>query len=191
MINKFAKFIRILTIPPIMVFILFVVLFIFKRNIFNTATDLIISILCFVIIPAVAYPLQKLIKKSTDNAREVQRNLAFILSFLGYLFAIIYGLIANISRELALIYYGYFISVLALIFANKILKLRASGHACSIMGTLIYFIYFMGWKFIFPCLALLFFVYWSSIKIKRHTFHELISGCIVALVSFFLVFSTM
>lgn len=184
--NKIAKAIRVATVPPIMVLLLFVILFIFRRNIFNNLFDLTLSILCFSIIPSVAYPLQKLISKNQNTAREVQRNLAFVFSFSGYLLAVLYGFFAHISRELSLIYHGYFISVLILILSNTLLKIRASGHGCSITGTLIYLIYFMGCKFILPCTILLFLVYWSSMKLKRHTFYELTSGCVIALLSFFL-----
>lgn len=184
--EKFAKFVRVVTIPPIMVLSLFMILFIFKRNIFNNVLDLIISLVCFVLIPVIAYPLQKLFSKSKINAREIQRNLAFILSFLGYLFAVIYGFIIHISRELSAIYYGYFISVLILIFSNKVLNLRASGHACSITGTLLYLIYFTGWPAILPCILLCFLIYWASINLKRHTHKELFLGCITAFISFVL-----
>lgn len=184
--NKIAKTIRVATVPPIMVLLLFVVLFVFRRNIFNNVFDLILSILCFSVIPTLAYPLQKLISKNQNTARKVQRNLAFVFSFSGYLLAVLYGFFAHISRELSLIYHGYFISVLILILSNTLLKIKASGHGCSITGTLIYLIYFMGYEFILPCAILLFLVYWSSIKLKRHTFYELTSGCIIALISFFL-----
>ena len=184
--EKFAKIIRSITVPPLLVLLLLLILFFSKDTVFTNITELILSIFFLVLLPVAAYPLASIIPKYKDNVREGQRHLAFILSLAGYTLAVIYGFFAHINKGLLLIYLTYFISVIILTVFNKIIKIRASGHACSIMGPLILTVYFIGWKCVLPCIILFALIIWSSLILKRHTMKELIFGSSSAVISFVL-----
>lgn len=184
--EKFAKIIRTITVPPVLVFLLLILLFFTKDTLFRNVTELLLSIGFLMLVPAAAYPLAALIPKYKEKERESQRNLAFILSLVGYIAAVVYGLAAHVSQNLLLIYLSYFISIVTLTFFNKVIKLRASGHACSIAGPLILMVYFLGWKCVLPCAVLFALIIWASLTLKRHTPKELITGSTAATAAFFI-----
>ena len=182
--DNFAKIIRVITVPPVLVLLLLIILFASKDTIFTDVTELIVSILFLMLLPVAAYPLALVIPKYKEKGREGQRKLAFILSLVGYISALVYGLVAHVSQGLLLIFVTYVISVAILIVLNKIIMIRASGHACSITGPLILMVYFIGWKCVLPCVALFALIIWASLSLKRHTRKELITGSCSAVIAF-------
>ena len=66
-----------------------------------------------------------------------------------------------------------------------LLKINTSAHACSFIGPVVFLSYSISIWFLLA-LPLLYFVIWSSLKLKRHTLFELISGCLIPVVSFLL-----
>jgi len=185
MTKKIAKLIRTITVPPVMVSIFLLVLFAARSDIFKSPVlDLSLSILFLALIPVAAYPLQPLIPKYKDKGREGQRNLAFMFTAVGYTGVILYGIFAVVSKDLLLIYFSYFLSILALLLSNKIIKFRSSGHMCSIVGPLVFSVYFIGWVAIIPCCALFVIICWSSLYLKRHTIFEVIGGTACSAVAF-------
>lgn len=182
MLKKLAKLIRGISIPPIVVSILVLILILT-----NTITNKIDGLLIFIFlgfIPLLAYPLALIIKPIRAKKREGQRNMAFFLSMIGYTAGLIYSLVANIEHSLQVLYLTYFISVIVLIFINKILKIRASGHLTSITGPLVALVYFIGWQALIPCLFFYALVFWSSLYLKRHTKQEMILGTLIVISSF-------
>jgi len=115
------------------------------------------------------------------EVREEQRNLAFILTFAGYLTALIFSVAGNCGRQLQYIIISYFISMSLLVFFNKVLHVRASGHACSVTGTLYFLSFFLGAAAIIPCVCIAAAVVWSSLRLKRHTIQEIFWGSAVCL----------
>ena len=184
--EKIAKVIRGITIPPLLVCILILVLSYTNAAIFVHSTDRWMCILFLAIIPVLAYPLQPLLPSIKEKGREGQRTLAFILSLIGYLGGVIYGYATAASSQLQLVFNTYLLSVILLTIYNKLLKLRASGHACSITGPFVFSIYFIGWYAIIPCVIVAACVVWSSLLLKRHTVKDLTTGCLICIVSFFL-----
>jgi len=167
-----------------MVLLLLIILFFSKGTIYKNVAELFLSILFLMLIPILAYPLSSVVQKYKAKGRDGQRYLAFLLSLIGYTSAIIYGLISHVSKGLMLIYMTYFFSIVILTVFNKVIHLRASGHACSIAGPLIALIYFIGWKSILPCVVLFAFIIWSSLSLKRHTLKEMVTGSLSAMISF-------
>lgn len=182
--EKIAKVIRVVTVPPVLVLLLLVILFFTKEAIFSGVVQLLLSILFLMLIPVAAYPLALAIPQYKAKGRDGERTLAFILSIAGYTMAVIYGIAAQVSRGLLFIYLTYFISVAVLTVFNKVIKLRASGHACSITGPLILTVYFIGWNCLLPCAVLFVLIIWASLAIKRHTPKELIAGSSAAALAF-------
>ncbi len=182
--EKLAKIIRAITVPPLLVFLLLIILFFSKNAIFKDICELAVSIMFLALIPAAAYPLASVIPKYKDKKRDGQRDLAFKLSLVGYTAAVIYGVAVHVSRGLLIIYLSYFISAVLLTVFNKIIKLRVSGHACSITGPLILAVYFIGWKCAIWCSTLFALIFWASLTLKRHTPKELIIGSTSAVIAF-------
>lgn len=179
-----AKIIRTITVPPVQVTALLLLLFFLRREIFLTPLHLLFALLFLMVIPVLAYPLSVLLPRVRATGREGQRKLAFVMSLAGYTGGVIYGLAASVDSQLMLIFWTYFISVAVLIFFNRLLKRRASGHACSITGPLIAAVYFIGWPTLIPCILLFAAIIWSSLCLKRHTVSELVWGGFSAAIAF-------
>lgn len=186
--NNFAKIIRIISVPPIMVTFLLVILNTARPDIFRNNVEVLISIILLGIVPVLAYPFQFLSSSLEDKGRIMQRKLAFIFSLIGYATALLWAILVHTSKELLMICSTYFISVVILIFFNKVLKKRASGHACSITGPLVFLIYLVDWKLIFPCIIIAMLIFWSSLYLQRHTKTDLFYGVLSSLLAFALSF---
>ncbi len=175
--EKIAEVILIITVPLVMVLLLLIILFFWQDTIFTGLIELHISIVLLMLVPLAVYPLASVIPMYKDKEREGQRDVAFILSLVGYIAAIVYGFIGNVTRGLLLIYLSYFFSAVILVVFNKSIMLRASGHACSIIGPMILMVYFIGWRCVFPCVILFTLITWATLK-------EIIIGCGSATIAF-------
>lgn len=178
--NVLAKGIRVLTVPPILITGMLVTLTVCLDNFCSSMTQMILAVLLLGLVPVLAYPMQRLLP-SKGEVREEQRNLAFILTFVGYLTALIFSIMGNYGRQLQYIIISYFISMSLLVFFNKVLHVRASGHACSVTGTLYFLSFFLGAGAIIPCVCIAIAVVWSSLHLKRHTIQEIFWGSAVCL----------
>jgi hypothetical protein len=181
-----AFVVRAITVPPILVSALLILLYLFKAGVFASLAELALSLAFLVLIPLAAYPISAVVPGLKKKGREGQRNLALALSLVGYAGAVVYGVVTQVSSSLFLIYVTYFLSVILLLLFNKVLGIRASGHACGIMGPLVFLVYFIGPYGIIACVALAALVIWSSLYLKRHTPGELIWGAASALLAFVL-----
>lgn len=179
-----AKIIRTVTVPPVMVLIMLVILWFRNNELFFHLSDAVAAVCGLVILPVLAYPLQRFSPKYKDAGREGQRRLAFIFSLLGYSICFVYGLIADVHIELRIIFITYFLSVVLLIICNNLLHIKASGHACSITGPLVFLAYFLGVRAVLPCVLLFSLICWSSLALKRHSKQELFFGTLVCVIAF-------
>ena len=143
--EKGVKLIRILTIPPVMVTVLFLILYYNKRELFSGASELAVMIVLLGLFPVLAYPIQSIIPKWRNGGRECQRKLAFIMSIIGYTAAFAWFFFYKAGQEILLICSTYFLSVVILAVCN-LLHFKASGHACSVTGPFVLLLYFMGRK---------------------------------------------
>ncbi|MDO4731326.1 MAG: hypothetical protein Q4B14_04275 [Clostridia bacterium] len=184
-ISNIAMGIRYLTIPPIMVSTLLSYLFLGKRELFNSATDFIMSIFFLAAFPILAYAVHFLVPVFKAKGRDLQRKMAFIFTGIGYVLATGYGFLAGCTDGLKIL----FVSLLIIysININKVIKVKASGHSCGISGLLIFCAYFGGLYTIIFNMILYMLTLWASVRTKRHTKKEFILGSIICLVSFSVV----
>lgn len=182
--TKIAKIIRIITVPPIMILGLIIILSSLRTDIFQNKAQIIISILFLGILPILAYPLQPIVPKFKDKGREGQRELAFILNIVGYILAVIIGYFMRVDSNLQFIYNTYLISVILLTILNKGFHIRASGHACSATGPLLFLVYFIGFKAIIPCIIVGCGTIWASLTLKRHTKIDIAMGTLTCILAF-------
>ena len=188
--RKFAKAIRVLTIPPFMVAALLTVLFFFD-DVFPSGGDFWLALAFLAVVPVLAYPFQKLFPRLAAKGRSMQRKLAFIFSFLGYGAAVATSILRDAVPNLLYISVVYLISVVTLTVFNCLTPWHASGHACSIAGPILLICLFIGWYAI-PVGTLIFAAsFWASVYMKRHTVREFLLGALCAgiagLVTYFLV----
>lgn len=174
--QKLAKLIRILTVPPIMVILLIAMLWAHCRTMFSTALDACFAVFFLGVTPLFAYPLQKWIPGYKARGREGQRELAFLFNIIGYIAAWGYGLISKASPELQLIFNAYLMSVLLLFAINKCFKTRASGHACSVIAPACFACYFGVYPFALFYLVLAAASMWASVYLKRHKPSDILWG---------------
>ncbi|MCI8590355.1 MAG: hypothetical protein HFE77_06580 [Clostridiales bacterium] len=182
--EKCAKIIRIISIPPILVSALLGFLFVQSTGVVHHAAELCLSILFLAIIPALAYPLQKVFPAYRHKGRAGQRNLAFLFTIAGYSAGLIYAVIYQVSRGLFEIYLAYFLSCAALLFVNKVMHKKASGHAAGIVGPLLFLIRFIGPWMIPVTMIIYVLIFWSSVTLKRHTPGEFVFGTLLSIAAF-------
>lgn len=182
--RKFALAIRVLTVPPVMVAALLAVSWAARRDLFSGVGELLLAGLFLIVLPLLAYPLQPLIPRLRAAGRQGQRTFAFVTAFIGYAAAVIYGIVSRVSSGLMVIYAAYFASYLLLLLMNYV-GLKASGHACGLVGPMILAVYTLGnFWYVLPCAALGALVVWSSLTLGRHTPRELILGAAASVAGF-------
>jgi hypothetical protein len=173
--NKLAYIIRIITVAPIMALVMLLVLFICAPLVFGGTVHFILTVLFLTVFPLLAYPLQPLIKKYRDKGREGQRTLAMIFAVAGYILGFLFAVFLNAPKGVLTVYFSYMLSGLLVAVANKLVRYKASGHACGVAGPFILLVYFgqaVGYLGI-PVLGL---VFLASLYMKRHTLGQLLVG---------------
>lgn len=189
--NVMAKIIRIATIPPIMAIALFSALY-FHGGVFENIFQYFAAVFCLAILPVLAYPLQKFIPPfKYDEKRNGQRNLALIMSNIGYFLSIVYSIVFKVSTALLAVFLTYLVSGILLLVVNKLFKIKASGHACAIMGPMTALSYLIGYQYFALGLVLLALMIWSSLKLHRHTPVQLLLGGAISSGAFFALAAAM
>lgn len=185
--KNIGKVIRIITVPPILFLLLICFIFLTRREVFQSPLDLVAAIICLVVLPTLAYPLQHWISYFRDKGREGQRNLAIYITFLGYFLGAVYGILTNATLMLQMIFDTYLISVILLLILNKVFNIKGSGHSCSITGCCVFLYFYTGMSiyFIFM-LGMLLLVYWASLSTKRHSFIQLLLGSGLCVIGFYI-----
>ncbi len=173
-----AKVIRVLTVPPIMALAVFTA-FIFKDGFYNNIWEFIAAVGFIALLPITAYPLQLIIPPFKNQGREGQRNLAFIMCNLGYIFSVIYAIVFNAGKPVTVMLITYLLSGMTLLLINKLFRFKASGHSCGLLGPLAALVYFVS-PWTLPAGIILFgLALWSSVYMKRHTLSQFIIGGII------------
>ena len=155
---------------------LLITVYIFHTSYFGSIWHLIGALFFLSALPTLAYPLQRYFKKYKDRGREGQRSLAMIFSFVGYLLGTLTAFVFSAPGELKLIYLEYLLFGIGMLLLNKVFKLKASGHACGIVGPVIMFLYFGLYIPAIIGTALVLRVYISSVRTKQHTLPQLVGG---------------
>ena len=177
-----AQVIRILSVPPVMVTLLIVILYIAKKGVFLTVRDALVTWLCLALVPAAAYPLSLLIPGVRRQGRDGQRKLAFLCSCAGYAAGFVYALVCGSGRLICLTAI-YVLSVMLLLITNKLPGVRTSGHGCSVVGPLLFGSFCFGLPAFPLCAGLYGLILWASLYLKRHTPGEFLGGSAICLLS--------
>lgn len=177
--RKVSSAIRKITIPPVFAVLLLVAVYGAYSHCFSTIWQLIGGIVFLAVLPTFAYPLQKYFPHFKNRGREGQRTLAMLFSFAGYVLGTLTAFAANAPQQLKIIFIEYLLCGVSMLLFNKVFHLKASGHACGIVGPVILLVYFglyipamIGAVLIVP-------VYIASIRTKQHTAAQLVGGSVI------------
>lgn len=182
--DSFYFAVRTITVAPLMAALMLVFLFLSVPEIFSPAGTFTLSLVFLVVLPLLAYPLQKYIPGFKDKGREGQRTLAMIFAVVGYLLGMMTGFCLHAAGALQLIYWEYFLSGVLIAAVNKLFHRKISGHACGIFGPVVLLLFFRQYAVsaLFLLLAVPAFI--ASLKMKRHTLPQLIAGSVVPFIAF-------
>ena len=180
--SKLAKLVRTLTLAPIMAAVTLTILYVCTTDVFQSVLEYMGAIAFLVILPILAYPLQPFIPSYKEKGREGQRQLAIVMAVLGYIGGIIVAVSTSIPEKQKIIYFMYFFSGILIMVFNKVIKVRASGHACGVVGPVAILTYCMGPLALFGLIVLVV-VYWASLKMERHTISQLFWGSAIPVVA--------
>ena len=172
------KMIRVITLAPVLAAVALTLLHLAQQSIYRGAGDYLLALVWLTVFPLLAYPLQPLIPKYRDKGREGQRKLAIVMAVLGYVGGTACSLVTRACAGLRMVYLEYLLSGCLIFIFNKVLHVRASGHACGVAGPIAYLTWFFGpWALCGA--AVLALVYWASLKMGRHTLKELAWGTVL------------
>lgn len=180
--DRLFKIIRVITVAPIAALITVILLFCFKNGFFVNSVHFAAAILSLTVLPLSAYPVSLLKPKS--ERRKFQRSLAIVFAVTGYIIGTLYSFLSKCSGGEKVLYLTYLLSGVVIALSSFVLKRKSSGHACGISGPvtlLTYYlspIYALGYLLLIP-------VFIASVKMKRHTPAQFISGSIIPVICFF------
>ena len=63
------------------------------------------------------------------------------------------------------------------------MKIRSSGHGCSVVGPFAFGIWYFGLPAVLPCVILYALILWASLYLKRHTLREFLGGSLICLIA--------
>ncbi|MBE6564616.1 MAG: hypothetical protein E7655_05040 [Ruminococcaceae bacterium] len=174
--NAISKLIRRFTIPPVFAALLLLVVYAAFPQDNGGIGHLLCGIFFLSVLPALAYPLQKHFAHFKDRGREGQRSLAMIFSFVGYLLGTVVSFVLSAPVRLKLLYCEYLLCGVGMLLLNKVFAVKASGHACGVVGPVIMLFYFGLYLPALIGIACILPVYVSSVKTKSHTVRQLVIG---------------
>ncbi len=175
-----AKIVRIITLAPLMALATLITLYVERPELFGShAVHLWLAILFLTVLPILAYPLQPVIPGFKGKGREGQRNLAMVFAVSGYTLGCLTNLFLNAPEELWMVYLTYLISGIVIVFVNKKLKIRASAHACGIIGPAVMLASFGVPAALLVGIPLHLAALWASLRMKRHTAPQYVVGSII------------
>lgn len=176
--EKLAKFIRTVTVAPIMAGILVTLLHFNYDAAFLNNAHYFMALFFLSILPILAYPVSLLVPKIRRMGRRGQRNLAIVFAVIGYLFGTVYCLLFGYTAAELTIYLTYLFSGVAIALLSFLFHVKGSGHACGVSGPVAMLAAFLGMPYLFGYI-LLAFVFKSSVVLKRHTPAQLVIGSVV------------
>ena len=175
-----AKLLRVLTVPPLMAFMLVTTLYAaLGSEAFRTPLRYIEAVFALALLPVIPYGLCATIPAMRKRGRKLERDLGIVFSLLGYFMGLLFALLGNgttIEKEL---YITYMISGALMGLLSFVFRFKASGHACGASGPFAMLACRVGWGWL-AGFALLVPIYVSSIRLGRHKLSELFAGAAVS-----------
>lgn len=176
-----AKVLRVVSVPPIIALVLVLLLFFFKQGSYNVL-HLFMTILFLSVLPMLVYPITLIIPSIRKKGRDFQRNLAIIFSGVSYLCAVIFALCTKSGSVEIIVDLTYLFSVVFMLIFNYVFKIKASGHTTALSGPIFMLSVQISW-FCLLAYVLLVPMFWSSLKLHRHSIAQLTIGVAIPIIS--------
>lgn len=180
--DQLAKAIRVLTVAPLMALCMLVIFFVSDPASFGSGWIFAESVFFLTVLPLLAYPLQPALPHFKGKGREAQRSLAMYFAVAGYVLGFLTSWALHAPRLVMVIFLLYLLSGLLILAANKLLHRKASGHACGVIGPFAALIFY-GRKLGYLVIPLFSLVCWASLRTKRHTVRQLMTGAVIPLLA--------
>lgn len=180
---KLFKFIRVITVAPVIAAVTVTLLYLFGDNFFLNAAHYAVSLAALVLLPVSAYPLSLI--KPKETRRGFQRSAAIVFSVAGYIAGFVFAVVSGAPESEKILYLTYLLSGFIIAFSSFALKYKSSGHACGIAGPVALLTYYLSPAYAI-CFLLLLPVSQASVKMRRHTPSQLIAGSIIPIICMFI-----
>ena len=180
----FAKFVRILTAPPIFAALLCVFLYLLLPGSFASPVHFALALGFLTALPLLAYPISTLIPALRRKGRDGQRDLAVVFSVVGYVGGGLFALLFDGAATELVLYGTYILSGIA-IGIGTLAGFKISGHTCGCSGPLAMLATFVSPWFLAGYL-LLPFVFWSIRCLGRHSAAQLLTGAVLPVLAMML-----
>lgn len=181
---RLAKAVRVMTTAPVMAASLIALLYFLRPGSFLSAAHAWLAVTFLSILPVLAYPVSALIPAVRRKGRDGQRSLAIVFSVIGYILGCGLSFVFGAAPIEKLIYLTYTFSGVLIALCSGAFHYKASGHACGVAGPIAALTFCLGPVWLAGGL-LLAAVYWSSLKLRRHTLAQLIGGSVIPVLSMF------
>ncbi|MBQ3864338.1 MAG: hypothetical protein II781_00640 [Clostridia bacterium] len=169
-LDRIALWIRIITVPPVLVILLSLILDA-KDPEFRLWCPLVF--LC--LLPLFSYPLCRLVPGLHKGGRKTQRSCALLFSLAGYLLYVLWCAFFGGDRLEWMMSLTYLVSGCMIALFSFCFHIFGSGHAAGVCGpAFMLAVCFGSWGL--TVLLMVPFVFWSSIRLKRHTMGQLCLG---------------
>ena len=183
-LQRFSKLLRIITLPQFMAAVMLSVLR-FSKGCFPGASFY-VSLFCLTVFPMLSYAVWRVVPSLYKKGRKTQRAIAVAFSFAGYAAGTVYCFVSGAGAVEKTVFLTYLLSGLVIALSGALVKVRISGHACGLSGPLGILVWKVGPWFI-AGYAILALVFWSSIRLRRHSLRELILGTALPLLLLMLI----
>ena len=117
----FHLIVRILTLPPIVIGITVLLMYVPAK--LMTLRELLLCELFLLLIPMAAYPIREIFHIGKDR-RKGQRSTALVCSAIGYLCGFLWSILTPCSWLVHILFLSYVISIAALLILNAVFKLH-------------------------------------------------------------------
>lgn len=181
--DRLAKVVRIFTTPPVFAFALCTIAYFELENAFASPAHYWLSVFFLTLLPLLSYLLFISVPALRKKGRNTERNLALAFSVVGYIGGFLFSHWGGTTFERAVMDTYLFSG--ALLALCTLLHFKASGHTCGCSGALIALALFVS-PWYLPGYILLTPVVWSSLKLKRHTPLQLLTGALIPVMAMLL-----
>jgi len=185
-INKLARIISILFVPPsftIIVFTLFA--FILESEILKQVITISVAFIFGFTAPIILFFSLKKRGRLVDLDASVkeQRTFPFFISIVFYICGLIILIIFNVNIVSIAFWFCYISNTLLTILINKVWKI--SAHSMGAAGPLAAVVYVFGLPYLILGLLVVL-IGWARVHLKKHTVTQVLAGIILAFASVYI-----
>ena len=110
-----------------------------------------------------------------------------LFSFAGDLLGTVVAFAFSANTIVKIIYLEYLFCGIKMLVFNKLFKLKASGHACGVIGPMLLMMFFKLYIAAALCSVFAIPVFIASVHTKRHTPMQLLGGALIPLAMLIIV----